>query len=148
MKLNNLGQTNSGNKKRVGRGQGSGRGKTAGRGTKGQKSRSGGNIRPGFEGGQTPLILRVPKKRGFKSRAQKPQTVKVSQLNKFKEGETITKEKLFDAGFIKDVKANVKLLADKRFEVSGLKIEIEKGSSKALADLKKNNGLLVEKSKK
>ncbi len=96
-------------KKRIGRGAGSGRGKTAGRGTKGQKSRSGGNIRPGFEGGQMSLIQRIPKKRGFTSLRPKAKILNLSDLEKIKSN-IINKEKLVEIGFIKDKRDKVKIL--------------------------------------
>jgi len=81
-------------KRRVGRGPGSGRGKTAGKGTKGQKSRSGGAKGPGFEGGQMPIIRRLPKK-GFSNPFKKVyDVVNVSQLNRFNDGDVITPEVL------------------------------------------------------
>lgn len=88
------------NRKRKGRGISAGCGKTAGRGTKGQKARSGGGVRPAFEGGQMPLTKRVPKKRGFKSTKPKPHTVTLEMLNKFKDGSTITEEFLRDRDII------------------------------------------------
>lgn len=81
-------------KKRKGRGISAGSGKTAGRGTKGQRSRAGGRVRPGFEGGQNPLMKRIPKKRGFKSVSQKAQTVTFVLLNKLKDGSVVTPELL------------------------------------------------------
>ena len=92
MNLSNLeptpGSTHA--KKRLGRGTGSGTGKTAGRGTKGQNSRSGGGTRPGFEGGQTPLFKRLPK-RGFTNHFRKEYAcVNVSELNRYTEGTVIT----------------------------------------------------------
>ena len=83
-------------KVRVGRGIGSGLGKTSGRGTKGQGSRSGGGVRPGFEGGQMPLIRRLPKV-GFKNQFKKVYaTVNVSDLNQFEENTVITQELLYE----------------------------------------------------
>ncbi|HSX41547.1 MAG TPA: 50S ribosomal protein L15 [Candidatus Saccharimonadales bacterium] len=96
--------------KRLGRGIGSGKGKTAGRGTKGQNSRSGGGVRPGFEGGQNPLAKRLPKKRGFA--ALNPttyQTVTLARLEKFK-GSTVTAASLAAAGVIKRADKPVKIL--------------------------------------
>ena len=77
-------------KNRVGRGIGSGNGKTSGRGQKGQKARSGGGVRPGFEGGQNPLFRRIPK-RGFNNINRKEYAlVNLSDLNKFEDGQTVT----------------------------------------------------------
>lgn len=115
MKLHELNKLKTNSKKRLGRGSGSGRGTTAGRGTKGQKSRSGFNIPRRFEGGQMPLIQRLPKVKGFQSRQIKPQIVKLSQVEaKFKEGETVDKKTLFGKGLIKNINLPVKILADSR----------------------------------
>jgi len=102
-------------KKRVGRGIGSGHGKTATRGQKGQRSRTGSGKRPGFEGGRTPLIRRLPK-RGFRQKATgRPAPlaiVNVEQLNRFQDGERITPERLAQAGLIRHASREVKLLGD------------------------------------
>ena len=99
-------------KKRVGRGTGSGTGKTAGKGHKGQNSRSGGGVRPGFEGGQTPLFKRLPK-RGFTNVSRKEYAVvNVEQLNCFNDGDTVNLEVLIKAGFVKKVYDGVKVLGN------------------------------------
>ena len=90
---------------RVGRGHGSGNGKTAGRGHKGQKARSGGGVRPGFEGGQMPLYRRIPK-RGFTNRNSK------EIMNCFDDGAEVTIEALQAAGIIKNPMDGVKLLGN------------------------------------
>ena len=96
-------------KKRVGRGPGSGVGKTAGRGHKGQKSRSGGNVRPGFEGGQMPLQMRLPKF-GFTSRVSRvSESINVKHLTGVKK---ITIENLKKLGFIKKSTLNVKIFGE------------------------------------
>lgn len=103
-------------KTRVGRGIGSGLGKTAGRGTKGQKARSGGGVRPGFEGGQNPLYLRVPK-RGFNNRfARKLVAINVSALNRFEPGTEVTPEVLKKAGVVKSIKDGIKILGKGNLE--------------------------------
>ncbi len=114
MKLNELspvpGSTHS--KFRKGRGNGSGNGKTAGRGQKGQKSRSGGGVRVGFEGGQMPLARRIPK-RGFNNIFAQPLTaVNVSVLNRFEDGETITAEKLLETGVLSKCEFGLKILGN------------------------------------
>jgi large subunit ribosomal protein L15 len=99
-------------RKRVGRGDSSGRGKTAGRGTKGQKARSGGNIPPYFEGGQLPLIRRLPRKRGF-TNIFKIQfaTVNLDRLNeRFDGGDEVNPTTLSQVGLIKSPKELVKVL--------------------------------------
>ncbi|NLK51283.1 MAG: 50S ribosomal protein L15 [Syntrophomonadaceae bacterium] len=103
---------------RKGQGIGSGLGKTAGRGHKGQKSRSGGGVRPGFEGGQMPLQRRVPK-RGFNNKWRKDIViVNTGQLNQFDNGTVITPELLREAGLIKRYGDGVKLLAQGDLEKS------------------------------
>ena len=99
--------------KRLGRGIGSGTGKTSGKGHKGQWARSGGGVRPGFEGGQMPLTRRLPK-RGFKNRFVKVYTiVNVSELEKFENGTEITPEVLLQNGVIAKIEANgVKVLGN------------------------------------
>lgn len=114
MKLNELspvaGSTHR--DKRKGRGNGSGNGKTAGRGQKGQKSRSGGGVRVGFEGGQMPLARRVPK-RGFNNIFAKPLTaINVSVLNRFEDGETIDSAKLLATGVLSKCEYGLKLLGN------------------------------------
>jgi large subunit ribosomal protein L15 len=99
-------------RKRLGRGHGSGHGKTSGRGHKGQLARSGRKIRVGFEGGQMPLIRRIPK-RGFKNILSKNyQIVNLSQLNRFKEGEIITPKLLKEKKLIAKENAPVKILGE------------------------------------
>lgn len=98
---------------RKGRGHGSGNGKTAGRGHKGQNARSGGGVRPGFEGGQMPLYRRVPK-RGFNNKrfAKVFAEINVSELNLFDDGTIVTPELLVDTGLIKKVEDGVAILGN------------------------------------
>ena len=97
-------------KKRLGRGIGSGIGHTSGKGTKGQNSRSGGGVRPGFEGGQLPLFQRLPK-RGFHNISRKEYAVvNVEQLNVFEDGAVVDVEALINAGLVKNVLNGVKIL--------------------------------------
>lgn len=99
-------------KKRVGRGIGSGNGKTAGRGHKGQNARSGGGVRPGFEGGQNPLYRRLPK-RGFNNFTRKEYAVvNVEELNKFAAGSEITPETLMESGIVSNPKSGIKILGN------------------------------------
>ena len=115
MKLNELTSGGSVKAYRKGRGAGSGNGKTAGRGHKGQKARSGGGVRPGFEGGQMPLYRRLPK-RGFNNKRFAPQyiEVNVSDLEKFDNGAEVSAEILADAGIISLPKVNdgIKILGN------------------------------------
>lgn len=98
--------------KRKGRGHGSGNGKTAGRGHKGQNARSGGGVRPGFEGGQMPLYRRVPK-RGFTNIFAKEYVeVNVAELNQFDNETVVTPELLKEAGVIKTIKDGVVILGN------------------------------------
>ncbi len=96
--------------KRVGRGIGSGTGKTSGKGHKGQNARSGGGVRPGFEGGQMPLYRRLPK-RGFNNIfAKKYVTVNVEVLNRFEDGTEVTEELLKESGAVSKILDGIKLL--------------------------------------
>lgn len=109
---------------RVGRGPGSGIGKTSGRGQKGEKARSGGGRRPGFEGGQMPLIRRIPK-RGFTNPfKQDAQVVNVRHLGLLAEGAEVTPETLFGAGLVRRPDTPIKLLGmgdvQRRFVVKGV----------------------------
>lgn len=99
-------------RRRVGRGLGSGMGKQSTRGTKGQNARSGGGVRPGFEGGQMPLLRRLPK-RGFKNvLAKQFAEVNVEQLNVFENGETVTPASLIEMGILKNVLDGVRILGN------------------------------------
>ncbi len=100
-------------KKRVGRGNGSGNGTYSGRGCKGQKSRSGYRMRPGFEGGQLPIIKRLPRKRGFTNIFRKEYSIiNLGALNVFESNSEVTKERLLEAGIVKSSKLPLKVLAD------------------------------------
>ena len=97
---------------RKGRGHGSGNGKTAGRGHKGQWARSGGGVRVGFEGGQMPLVRRLPK-RGFNNIFAKPlEAINVSALEKFEDGSTVTVKELLEAGVLSKCEYGVKVLGN------------------------------------
>ena len=96
--------------KRLGRGIGSGLGKTSGKGHKGQNARSGGGVRPGFEGGQMPLYRRLPK-RGFTNRnSLEIVGINVDLLNRFEDGAVVTVESMIEAGIIKNPRDGVKIL--------------------------------------
>ena len=112
MKLHELSPSEGSKKKafRVGRGHGSGNGKTSGKGQKGQKARSGGGVRPGFEGGQMPIYRRLPK-RGFTNIfAKKYTSINVEDLNKFDNGTEITAEVLKENGVIKKINDGIVVL--------------------------------------
>ena len=101
---------------RVGRGLGSGLGKTSGRGHKGQNSRAGGGTRPGFEGGQKPLYLRLPK-RGFYNKFGKDYAeVNIEQLNRFEEGAVVDPVTLIEVGIMKNVRDGVRILGNGEME--------------------------------
>ena len=127
MKLHEL-QPAEGSRKvrnRVGRGTSSGNGKTSGRGQKGQKARSGGGVRLGFEGGQTPLFRRLPK-RGFTNVNRKEYAViNLDVLNRFEDGSEVTPVALVEAGIVKNEKAGIKVLGngslDKKLTVKAAK---------------------------
>ena len=100
-------------RKRVGRGDGSGNGTYSGRGCKGQKSRAGYSIRPGFEGGQLPLIKRLPRKRGFTNIFRiEYNVVNTGTLNAFESGSEVDPEKMAAAGVISSLRKPVKILAE------------------------------------
>ena len=113
MKLNELENLNATARKRVGRGPGSGTGKTSGKGHKGQNARSGGGVRPGFEGGQLPLFRRLSK-RGFNNYNFRTvyATVNVGDLERFEEGTTVTKELLVEVGLVKKELDGIKVLGN------------------------------------
>ena len=104
-------------RKRVGRGPGSGLGKTSGKGHKGQNARSGGGVRPGFEGGQLPLFRRLPK-RGFSNAKFKTvyAVINLSDLNKFEDGAIVTPELLKEMGLVKKQLSGIKVLGNGTIE--------------------------------
>lgn len=130
----NIGATHS--KKRVGRGSGSGLGKTSGRGQKGQKARSGVSISPLFEGGQTPLYRRIPK-RGFSNARFKTSyaTVNVEALNVFEDGTVVTPALLKEKRIITKELCGVKVLGNGKLEKK-LTIQANKFSNSALEKIK------------
>lgn len=127
-------------RKRVGRGVGSGLGKTSGRGQKGQNSRSGGGVRPGFEGGQSPLFRRLPK-RGFSNARFKTTyaVINLSDLDKFEEGATVTPELLKEMGLIKQSLDGIKVLGNGTL-TKKLNVKAHKFSSVAKEQIEKLGG--------
>ena len=100
-------------RKRVGRGNGSGHGTYSGRGCKGQKSRAGNKVKPGFEGGQLPLIKRLPRKRGFVNIFRTEYNViNINKLNMFESGSEVTPERLVAAGLVTSLRYPIKILAE------------------------------------
>lgn len=132
-------------RKRVGRGNGSGYGKTAGRGLNGQKSRAGGGKRPGFEGGQTPLAMRLPKLPGFRNiNRVEYLPVNVSRLEeKFEAGEVVNGESLKAKGIIKHEDALVKILGDGEL-TKALTVSVDKVSASAKAKIEAAGGKVEE----
>ncbi len=127
-------------KKRVGRGRGSGHGKTSCRGHRGQKCRSGGGVRPGFEGGQMPLIRRIPK-RGFTSRLKiKYQIINIRTLDGLKES-TVTPQKLKELKIVKNIDRGrgVKVLGEGELS-KPMTIKANAFSRKAIEKIKKAGG--------
>ena len=142
MKLNEL-KYNEGSKKdikRLGRGSSSGTGKTSGRGENGQKSRSGGGVRVGFEGGQLPLYRRLPK-RGFSNAMFKKNyaVINVSDLNMFDDGTTVTPELLKEMGILKNQLNGVKILGNGTLEKK-LTVKANQFSKKAKLEIEKLGG--------
>ncbi len=127
-------------RKRVGRGPGSGLGKTSGRGQKGQNARSGGGVRPGFEGGQLPLFRRLPK-RGFSNAKFKTvyAVINLSDLNKFEDGAIVTPEILKEMGILKNQLNGVKILGNGKLEKK-LTVKAHKFSESAKESIEKMGG--------
>ncbi|QEN08545.1 50S ribosomal protein L15 [Oceanispirochaeta crateris] len=134
-------------KKVLGRGHGAGTGKTSGKGHKGQKSRSGGNVRPGFEGGQMPLYRRVAA-RGFSNYMFKKTYVPVNLIlleNNYSDGEVVSLETLVEKGLIKKSEKSIKILGDGELSKK-LDVQIEKVSAGAVAKIEKAGGKVVKNS--
>lgn len=131
--------------KRLGRGIGSGLGKTSGKGHKGQNARSGGGVRVGFEGGQMPLVRKLPR-RGFNNSYFKKQysIVNVSDLNKFDENAVVDANALIEKGIISKVEEyGVKILGNGKLE-KALTVKANKFSESAVKKIKKANGTIEE----
>jgi len=129
------------NRKRVGRGHGSGHGGTSGKGDKGQASRAGGTKGPGFEGGQTPLAMRLPKLPGFKNRwRQEYDIVNVGRLDAvFADGDVVDAESLAAKGVIKSADSPVKVLGDGELKKK-LTVKVDKLSSSARTKIEAAGG--------
>lgn len=125
--------------KRKGRGTATGQGKTAGRGMNGQKSRSGGGVRLGFEGGQMPLYRRIPK-RGFTNLFGTEYTaINVEELNRFEAGTEVTPELIIEAGMAKQVKDGIKILGNGTLE-KALTVKAQKFSKSAIEKIEAAGG--------
>jgi len=146
MKLHSLRPSKGAHKsrKRVGRGTAGRGGKTAGRGTKGQNSRSGGGVRPYFEGGQLPLVRRLPHKRGFTNIFKITYSVvNVDRLASFRKGSKVDPEALVEAGIIKSVRDPVKILGDGDIE-KALTVSAHRFSANAKEKIEAAGGTVVE----
>ncbi|TDX49270.1 50S ribosomal protein L15 [Orenia marismortui] len=128
------------NRKRVGRGIGSGKGKTSGKGHKGQNARSGGGVRPLFEGGQTPLFRRLPK-RGFSNArfSKEYSIINVKDLNRFDNDTEVSLEVLKESGLIDNVKDGIKVLGDGTLEKS-LTVKAHKFTKSAVEKIEAAGG--------
>jgi len=129
--------------KRLGCGESSGHGKTSGKGHKGQKARSGGSIRLGFEGGQMPLIRRLPK-RGFNNAAfhKHYAVVNVSELNAFEAGTVVNEQLLRESNLIRGHFAGIKILGDGELK-HDLKVQVDKISTTAREKIEKAGGTVT-----
>ena len=132
------------NRKRVGRGDGSGHGTYSGRGCKGQKSRSGYKMNRGFEGGQLPLIRRLPRKRGFVNIFRiEYSVVNIGRLNRFESGSEVTPEKLVTAGMVTSLRHPIKILAGGDID-RPLSVKVSKFSATAKAKIEAAGGTAEE----
>ena len=138
MSYNELNISKHKSAKRLGRGIAAGGGKTAGRGTKGQNSRTGGGVRPGFEGGQTPLMQRLPKLRGFNSHRAATENVYTGQLNVFA-NKTVDNAALAQAGIVSSAHSKVKLVTNGDVTVK-VTVKLQAASVSAAAAVKKAGG--------
>ena len=138
MKFNDLKLTSNKKPKRVGRGISAGGGKTAGRGTKGQGARKSGGVRPGFEGGQMPLYMRIPKLRGFKSHRPKAANVYTGQLGELKKS-TIDTVALAEAGLVENPHLKVKVIANGKLDKK-LTVKLQGASQQAIKQIEKAGG--------
>ena len=141
MKLHELAPAPGSRKERnrVGRGPSSGNGKTSGRGHKGQNSRSGGGVRPGFEGGQNPLYRRLPK-RGFINPTRKEYAiVNLEDLNSFAEGTEVTPQLLLETGVVSNTKSGIKILGNGELTVK-LTVKANKFSQSAVEKIEAAGG--------
>lgn len=141
MKFNELQVSSNPGKRRVGRGIAAGQGKTAGRGTKGQKSRTGKSRRPGFEGGQNPLMMRLPKLPGFRSNTPKMENVYTGQLDAFKG--VVDNFTLFEAGITSSPYVRVKLVVKGEL-TKKVDVKVQAASESAIAAVQKAGGTFTK----
>lgn len=141
MKYNELNISSVRRKGRVGRGIAAGQGKTAGRGTKGQGSRTGSSRKPGFEGGQNPLMQRLPKIRGFKSIRVKHELVYITDLPKVKG--TVDNDSVFKAGLTSSPHVKVKLVGNEKVE-GKFAVRLQAASAAAVESVTKAGGTYAQ----
>ncbi|MGH7240691.1 MAG: 50S ribosomal protein L15 [Candidatus Saccharimonadales bacterium] len=139
MKFNDLELTKAKRGKRVGRGISAGQGKTAGRGTKGYGSRTGSKAKPGFAGGQNPIMQALPKLPGFRSLRTKAENVHTGQLEQFG-GKTVDAHVLAEAGLISDAHVRVKLITGKGELTKKVTVKLPAISASALEAVEKAGG--------
>ena len=131
-------------RKRIGRGNGSGHGTYSGRGSKGQKSRAGYKAKRGFEGGQLPLVKRLPQKRGFVNIFRiEYNVINLDRLNMFESGSEVTPERLVAAGLVKSLRQPVKVLAEGEIK-HPLSVKVHKFSAAAKAKIEAAGGKVEE----
>jgi large subunit ribosomal protein L15 len=131
-------------RKRIGRGNASGHGTYSGRGIKGQQARAGSHVRPGFEGGQTPLIRRLPRRRGFHNPFRVSYTpVNLSDLSTFSAGSEVTPESLREARIVRSLRSPIKILGDGELSTA-LTVRAHRVSSAARAKIESAGGTVEE----
>lgn len=131
-------------RKRIGRGLGSGHGRTAGKGSKGQKARAGCKIHPGFEGGQNPLVKRLPEKRGFTNIFRvEYATINITVLNRFEADSEVAPQQFMEKGLVKSLKKPVKILGDGELS-KPLTVSAHKFSQTARSKIEAAGGIVEE----
>ncbi len=143
MKFNELQTTKARLRKRVGRGISAGQGKTAGRGTKGYGSRTGSKAKPGFAGGQNPLMQALPKLPGFRSQHAKAENVHTGQLEQFA-GKTVDSQVLADAGLVSNPHVKIKLITGKGELTKKVTVKLPSVSASALEAIQNAGGTFEE----
>ena len=131
-------------RKRIGRGLGSGHGRTAGKGSKGQLARAGRHIRPGFEGGQNPLIKRLPEKRGFTNIFRvEYDTINITVLNRFEANSEVTPQRFVEEGLVKSLRKPIKILGNGEL-LKPLTVSAHKFTQTARSKIEAAGGMVEE----
>ena len=131
-------------RKRIGRGLGSGHGRTAGKGSKGQLARAGRHIRPGFEGGQNPLIKRLPEKRGFTNIFRvEYDTINITVLNRFEADSEVTPQRFVEEGLVKSLRKPIKILGNGEL-LKPLMVSAHKFTQTARSKIEAAGGMVEE----